>query len=578
MTEIKNKRFKPDLLYKIKLFFLILVPLILIMLFLSGIVYYFEYKTDRELIISQESDRVDLMQREVEYFFDAVSSDLHILSNHQELFFYINTKDDIHRQRLAKEFLAFSENREIYDQIRLIDNNGKEVIRINYNKGNPVIVPDYLLQDKSKRYYFEDTISLNRDEIFVSPMDLNIENGLIETPIKPTIRFGIPIFDVNDDRVGVIILNVFGDNLINKLQSLYLGNDISAFMLVNSDGYWLHGINPNEEWGFMYEGREDIKFSNKYPDIWKNIENQNYFINKEAFFITRKITPLSLAQKSSTGSIIPRSPSLKKINAENYYWLVISFIPLDIVYASANQLLTNLVIFNLLVFIIFIAGAWYLVNLNILRIRNIELISNLNDVLEIVNKILRHDILNKIVGVKALIDSFNKRGNKENLKLAEENLDSGISLIKKMKELESLTKSGGSLKVYNVKEVLADMVKNYQIPIEIDGDCTVFADTALESVFDNIIRNAIMHSKTDKIKISITPEDNLCKIKISDFGIGIPDSIKDKIFEEGYKGEDTGNTGLGLYIVKKTVERYGGKIWVEDNKPRGAKFVMQLHK
>ena len=98
----------------------------------------------------------------------------------------------------------------------------------------------------------------------------------------------------------------------------------------------------------------------------------------------------------------------------------------------------------------------------------------------------------------------------------------------------------------------------------------------LSSVIDNIIRNAIVHGEANKIDITTKGKDDICEIRIADYGIGIPDKIKEKVFNEGFRYGETGGTGLGLYIVKKTVDRYGGSIHVEDNKPNGTVFVIKL--
>jgi len=59
-------------------------------------------------------------------------------------------------------------------------------------------------------------------------------------------------------------------------------------------------------------------------------------------------------------------------------------------------------------------------------------------------------------------------------------------------------------------------------------------------------------------------------------GPGIPDEMKEEIFKEGVKDQETGRTGLGLFLVKTLIERYGGKIWVEDNEPEGSVFVLRF--
>jgi signal transduction histidine kinase len=70
----------------------------------------------------------------------------------------------------------------------------------------------------------------------------------------------------------------------------------------------------------------------------------------------------------------------------------------------------------------------------------------------------------------------------------------------------------------------------------------------------------------------------LSQVRQDDYGIGIPDEIKDKIFDEGFHYGETGHTGIGLYIVQTTVEEYGGMVFVEDNTPQGAVFIIRLKK
>lgn len=75
-----------------------------------------------------------------------------------------------------------------------------------------------------------------------------------------------------------------------------------------------------------------------------------------------------------------------------------------------------------------------------------------------------------------------------------------------------------------------EVSKNLPIPIKIKGDCLVIVDETLFSVFENILRNAVIHGKTEKINIDISAEDDKCKIQIEDFGTGMPGFIKSTLF------------------------------------------------
>ncbi|MFO8132483.1 MAG: ATP-binding protein, partial [Thermoplasmatota archaeon] len=71
-------------------------------------------------------------------------------------------------------------------------------------------------------------------------------------------------------------------------------------------------------------------------------------------------------------------------------------------------------------------------------------------------------------------------------------------------------------------------------------------------------------------------DGDTCEIRVADEGSGIPDEIKQRVFEERFSHGSTGGSGLGLYIVKKTMQRYGGSVDIEDNQPTGTVVVLRL--
>ena len=201
---------------------------------------------------------------------------------------------------------------------------------------------------------------------------------------------------------------------------------------------------------------------------------------------------------------------------------------------------------------------------------------NLNETLSVLNKILRHDILNDLTIVLTVCDLMKDADPKLKQK-AERALDKSVNLINRMRELEYALMSGGDIKPYEIDKVIKDVTKNYpEIQFSIKGNCNVLADEAINSVFDNLVRNAIVHGKTDRIDIKITPEEKTCLIEVADYGKGISENIKSKVFEEGESFGETRGSGLGLYIVKKVIERYHGDIEIGNNKPHGAIFKIKL--
>lgn len=120
---------------------------------------------------------------------------------------------------LNQYFLQFSQNQSDYSQIRLLDNSGQELVRINHVGKQYEIVKEAQLQDKSRRYYFQESRKLAPNQVYISPLDHNMEDGKLEQPAMPTIRVSAPIYD-QDQLVGVIVLNYRALPLIKQLLRL----------------------------------------------------------------------------------------------------------------------------------------------------------------------------------------------------------------------------------------------------------------------------------------------------------------------------------------------------------------------
>ncbi|RCV64131.1 Signal transduction histidine kinase [Methanophagales archaeon] len=199
--------------------------------------------------------------------------------------------------------------------------------------------------------------------------------------------------------------------------------------------------------------------------------------------------------------------------------------------------------------------------------------------IKLINKILRHDLINDLNVINSALRLYGRSKKEELLEEASAHVNKSVELINRMRELDLFISSHRGLKLYPVTDVLNEVIESYPaIAFNIEGEGQVLADESLNSVIDNIISNAVVHGKTDKIDIKIGERGEYCEIKIADYGVGIPEEIKAKIFEERFAYGETGGTGFGLHIVKKAMETYGGHVRVEENTPRGAVFVLILRK
>ncbi len=168
--------------------------------------------------------------------------------------------------------LAYSDRRNVFDQIRYLDLNGNEVIRVNYDPNGPYLVPESELQNKSDRYYFQKTVTLGKNQVYLSPLDLNVENNRIEKPLKPVIRLGMPFFNASGTKKGIIVLNYAANDILKQIQTI-AASDAGEVFLLNQQGYWLYNqVDSSKEWAFMYDPASDVSFASEYPEEWNAMQ------------------------------------------------------------------------------------------------------------------------------------------------------------------------------------------------------------------------------------------------------------------------------------------------------------------
>ncbi|NHW22918.1 MAG: hypothetical protein HA489_01480 [Archaeoglobales archaeon] len=200
----------------------------------------------------------------------------------------------------------------------------------------------------------------------------------------------------------------------------------------------------------------------------------------------------------------------------------------------------------------------------------------LQEVMGILNRMLRHDVKNKLQIILSYVEAYMVKRDDSYLQRVIEAANEINKYLDRIREIDAaISAENEPLKPVNVRKVVEEVLKTYDIPAKVQGSGIALADDTLYSVIDNVVNNAIKHGKTDKIDVYISRVEDEIEIRIVDYGVGIPSEAKKKIFE-GYNITLKERTGLGLYIVKKAVERYGGRVWVEDTKPKGATFVIRL--
>jgi len=255
---------------------------------------WFLYSSNRsnlDLVVERQHSVVRQMT-------DVISRDLHAYASDARFLARLvgryHEYGDLDLRALEDFFVDFSRSRDAYFSLRYLNEQGTELVRVDRSYVGPVITPSTVLQDKGDRYYFKETIKASRNDVYISSFDLNVENGALEVPYRPTLRFGCPVMDSEGKKRGVVILNFEGRDLLNSIR-LNSSAGEGVVMLSNADGYWMLGPTPEEEWSHLVEGGKEYRVGQRFPGAWSHMEgvSRAQFQNSEGLFTfeTVGVTP-----------------------------------------------------------------------------------------------------------------------------------------------------------------------------------------------------------------------------------------------------------------------------------------------
>lgn len=222
--------------------------------------------------------------------------------------------------------------------------------------------------------------------------------------------------------------------------------------------------------------------------------------------------------------------------------------------------------------------------------------------LEVLNRVLRHDIRNDMEIVLTWTELLEEEVSDVGREYLDRILRAGehvVELTTVSRDLSEIISEDESpdLERVSLERVLASELEKRREAFE-DAEIAmpepprpgtdVLANELLSSVFRNLINNAVQHNDSDAPAVSLTVEEReeTVSVRVADNGPGIPDGMKERLFGEGEKGLESDGTGIGLFLVRNLVESYGGDVRVEDRRETpskeggdgGAVFVVTLPK
>ncbi len=516
------------------------------------------------------------------------------------------------RGRATETFMTFARHHNWNGQVRYIDENGREIVRVDSDGERIWEVPEGRLQDKSDRYYVKEALRLSPGQVYVSPLDLNRERGRIEQPLQPVIRYAAGVF-VNGRRAGFVMTNVSAEGFLRELRA-GLRADEGQMFLVDNRGYYLAHPDRSKEWGGPNDLATGSKLSDDYGRLAQEIlrGRSGSVRARENFICYEPIFP-------------------DPVNRANF-WVLLRSAPLHTVLAPARHFR-------------FVLGAIFLVGLAVAFTASLYLSKRLSrplqelrrgadligqgrlehrvqvstgDELEVVARAFNqmaerlevarseqalalvgrmassivHDLRNPLAAIKGFSDllaqSPSAQERTEFSGIIRQETDRILSMIQDLLDFSRGRPGDLDLQptdigqfLLSLRPVLQNEADNSHIALFLNCpqglrarmDARRFARVIL-----NLAANAreAMGETGGRLTIEAKEDDGGVKIAVQDTGPGLPPGSASQIFEPFVTRGKRQGTGLGLAICRQIVEAHGGTIEADLSAPQGARFVIRL--
>lgn len=231
---------------------------------------YEVYKHERDLRAATIDRNLALIQGRSDGYWERLALDAEFMAQSSILRRYLEDPSPDTLPPAQEALLLFASLRPYLDQVRYIDQQGMEQIRVDQRDGPARLAVN--LQDKSDRPYVQAGLALNAGSLHFSNIDLNVENGQLERPFRPMLRV-VGRTTVNDRPAGMIVFNAKVDELSRQFQTVMPTKD-QQLLVLNSDGGWIMGGGA-KDWLFAAEPTaQGARLSTEAPALWAQIQAQ----------------------------------------------------------------------------------------------------------------------------------------------------------------------------------------------------------------------------------------------------------------------------------------------------------------
>ncbi|WP_245546184.1 sensor histidine kinase [Marinomonas posidonica] len=515
---------------------------------------------------------------------------------------------------IANEFRLFAATSELISQVRWMSADGMEQVRVNSQEGIVSRVSEAQLQNKQGRPYIKQA-PIKPDDVYVSPLDLNVDNGEVVRPFQPTVR-GVVRISGRDS--GLLVVNYNLANMFDRLKQL--NSDLVHLEVLDKQGGWLMSDDQSLEWGHVLRPTEQgVRMSSRFPDVWRSIKSEA--VDLKRYWGQGRLWSFMRFYLDEEDSLQPRDVP--------FIYLVAHSEPT--MFARWHFMLKSGVV--LLASIVYFLLAWWgwrhlqaqftskrllkqlkrekrqteqaNQKLHDMNKRLVELQDELVETsklssLGMMVSGLAHEIHTPLGGVKLALSSSrqlidqaqmtadNVERMEVSLSIAEKNLQRALEAVSNFKRIAS-DRAVQDVQPFFFNDVLDDLLFTYrprltkrpkvavmsECPerIEMQGYPGVMSQI-VQNLIDNALEYAFHEKEAGQIRITAHRVGTDLELVVQDDGFGIATEILGTVFDP-FKttGRDRQHNGLGLYLVHQWVYKLmAGRLNLESELGVGTRF------
>ncbi|MBF0318199.1 MAG: response regulator [Nitrospirae bacterium] len=225
----------------------------------------------------------------IESFLLDVPNDITFLSRLYALEKYLHWEEIGEDERMklwqkaaADTLLTFLESMNIYCYIRVIGADGMEKIRVGHEAGKHIAALKKDLEDARDKPYFTIPMSMKKDEVYVSDIELLAENGKTVEPLTPILYYAVPIVDINNAKKGVFVVALYANEISTLIDQAIERSGVSAnneylktsVVMINPEGSYIY--HKDKEKLFRAHQNQHSSLKSDYPDLFKLSREKTY--------------------------------------------------------------------------------------------------------------------------------------------------------------------------------------------------------------------------------------------------------------------------------------------------------------